>query len=415
MTAPPAVVHAPAPSSFSNSSSSNPKTTFIQDNDVYSTADHTNSTESSFPFLPNNSTTLLPKYSASDDEDINQFIFKLKMFLSHPSINNCHLHKSTTTHNSYQSSNLAKLLTLCISGDALSPFINDDTFNDKGIEMYHHLMEMKYPTSSSNADAAYNAMYNFKIKTNETIAAFGARLRTTYKQCIKNGLPTDDRYLVRCFIRGLDSNFDETRKQLSTGALNWHDLPFKVVLLKAQAVQMNLIASNQWSEDSGTANVAGKQGAARPDPNNTKPKQDNSNGTDPAHIPNYLKKTSHLHFKEVEKLFKRYACPLCRHNNHAFHECPVLNNTYCVTFKSPPTTQPQRSTNQRPTGSAGRVTFEDSITLPDTAERYQGYEVLASPPGNTDSPSSSPTPSVPEDKQSKKKQSSHKLKNVSTS
>lgn len=77
----------------------------------------------------------LPKYTGT--EDLSIFLHKLKPLLEHPEISNSHLDNSTTPLNSHYSANLAALLWVCLDGDALASFVNNDTYTDKGIEMFH--------------------------------------------------------------------------------------------------------------------------------------------------------------------------------------------------------------------------------------------------------------------------------------
>ena len=114
---------------------------------------NTTSTESAdaTPFLSASSNKALSKYSAKPRDDINEFIYKLRVFLNHPYIDNCHLHSSTTETNADQSKNLAALLSMCLSGNALSPFIDDLAYDHKWIEMLNYLMDLKHPVSKSLA------------------------------------------------------------------------------------------------------------------------------------------------------------------------------------------------------------------------------------------------------------------------
>ena len=81
------------------------------------TADTTVTTEShnATPFLTAGSEKTLPKYSGKPKDDIHEFIFKLRPFLKHSSIDNWHLDASTTEDNLDKSKYLASLLCLCIS------------------------------------------------------------------------------------------------------------------------------------------------------------------------------------------------------------------------------------------------------------------------------------------------------------
>ena len=64
------------------------------------------------PFLKLGGDKALPKYAGRANEDINAFFYKLRIFLRHPSIVNCHLQESTNEENSSQSKYLCTLLGL---------------------------------------------------------------------------------------------------------------------------------------------------------------------------------------------------------------------------------------------------------------------------------------------------------------
>ena len=183
----------------------------------------------SLPFLPRGKTDMLPKYSGKASEDINEFAYKLRIFLSDPSIDNCQREKTTNSTNHQKSIHLARLLDLCISGDALSPFINNLQFQDKGIEMFHHLHRAKYPISASTASNTLNAMFTTKILQKESLEAYSKRLRNMYCVCTENGTTYQEDFLVRCFIQGLDSYYDATRELLKNGSLDRYSLDLTTI------------------------------------------------------------------------------------------------------------------------------------------------------------------------------------------
>ena len=100
----------------------------------------------------------LPKYSGT--EDLSIFLHKLKPLLERPEISNCHLDDITTPDNAHYSANLAALLWVCLDGNVLVPFVNNDTLTDKGIEMLHTLKFNAYPTSWSAANAIMTNLYD---------------------------------------------------------------------------------------------------------------------------------------------------------------------------------------------------------------------------------------------------------------
>ena len=316
------------------------------------------SSTNSFPFLTNGREKILPKYSAKPTEDFNEFVYKLRTFLTDPCIDNCHLDPSTTPHNAIRSKCLASLLGLCISGDAISPFINNTTFDDKGIEMFHHLFHAKYPLSSSTASSVKLAMSSTKILQKETMETFAKRLRSMYNVVTANGYPHDEDFLVRCFIDGLDSNFDATRQLLITGALDWYSHDLITVTQKAWTIQLNLQAVGTWFIDTSLAKSVGQQGARRPTtvqpvgPSTPSTSQDTPSSQPSATttLPAFLMKGSGLSNRESEQCIRKFSCFLCRRNDHPFDRCSVASKFYEVTVKS---TTPATSTTNNSSHNGG--------------------------------------------------------------
>ena len=221
--------------------------------------------QSTLPFLSSISSKVLPTYFDKASEDVSKFLYKLKIFLHHPSIDNAYKQPRTTHLNTNRSKNLATLLGLCISGDELSPFTDNDIFEDKGVELVHHRISMKHPTSQASASAIYNTMYSMIIRKHKTFDAFVKRIRTHYRTCTRSSFPYREGHLVRCFINGLDSNFDNSRTLLQNGALHWFTLILNEVIQEVMEIKLNCQSSGAWTTDDGAANMAGKQGTKRPD------------------------------------------------------------------------------------------------------------------------------------------------------
>ena len=128
----------------------------------------TTSPDNATPFLSASSNKALPKYSGKPNEDITEFVYKLNVFLKHQSIGKCHLEPCTNDTNAEKSKNLAALLSLCLHGHAISSFIDNPLYKDKGIEMLNHLMELKHPTSKTSASTVYTALTNQRIGPKES-------------------------------------------------------------------------------------------------------------------------------------------------------------------------------------------------------------------------------------------------------
>ena len=218
---------------------------------------YTDFTEDPTPFLTVGGGKALPCYSGKKNEDINAFFFKLCIFLSHPSISNCHTQKHTTCSNYVESKNLSTPLGLCISGEALHPFLVNSRFDNKGIELYRHLKQMQNSIQHVSASTLSQSMFHTKIKGDESFDSFRTRLRTIYRSCIKAGFPEDEAYLIRYYIRRLDSNYDNVRDLLDTNALDWSSktldeviqittvIKFKKVPLESSGPQSTLLTM-QW-------------------------------------------------------------------------------------------------------------------------------------------------------------------------
>ena len=276
---------------------------------------------------------------------------------------------------------------MCISGNALSPFIDNVQYDNKGIEMLHHLVAMKHPTSKSSASTVYNALARQKITPNETFDDFAKKLRIMYKTCTRAGIPYDEGYLIRCFIQGLDHNYDHTRELLDNGVLPWYDLTLNEVIIYVTDIKMNKMSTGTWLTTPANAHAVGQQGAKRPE------SQPNMIPVDPE-VPAYPYKTSDLSWSDVGKLLKRFSCPLCRRNNHPFHLCNALKSTYSIKLKStsdnPPTnTQSAAVPTQAP--AANYVSDTLPYTIEDTPTRYEGFENISNPPPHSDSDNSTAT------------------------
>jgi hypothetical protein len=78
----------------------------------------------------------LPKYRGTANSDLDEFLFKLEASLDHPSIKSIHRQLSTTAENAHFSRNLYKLLCVCLSGEAISPFVHNNKYRNKGVEIF---------------------------------------------------------------------------------------------------------------------------------------------------------------------------------------------------------------------------------------------------------------------------------------
>jgi hypothetical protein len=237
---------------------------------------------------------------------------------------------------------LARLLDLCISGDALAPFINNPQYQDKGIEMFHYLNRAKYPISASTASNTLNAMFTTKILQKESLEAYSKRLRNMYCFCTENGTTYQEDFLVRCFIQGLDSNYDDTRDFLTNGALDWYSLDLTTVKQRAEEIKLTKIADGSWFTDTSLAKAAGKQGAKRL---TDLPSPDPSVNT----TISYLTKQQGPTNKEAESCIRKFSCFLCRINNHQFANCTVAKRYYTIELKSSQRVAPTPAVAPTPT------------------------------------------------------------------
>ena len=346
-----------------------------------------NDTFGATPFLTAGSDKALPKYSAKPKEDINKFIYKLRIFLQHPSIDNCHLDSHTTSINKDKSKNLAALLSLCLGGNALSPFINNSKFDDKGIEMLCHLMDMKHPISQSSASTLYNALTNQTIGPEESFNAFAKRLRLMYKTCTCSDIPYDEGFLIQCFVHDLDKNFDYSQELLDQGVLPLYNQTLNEVLILVNDIKLNKQSTGTWITTPARANATGKQGAKRPSSSTpSDPKTDNKITKDPS-VPDYLYKPSELSQKEIKKLLERYSCSLCRKNTHPLHTRYLLKNVYKISMRQQ-SNNDNMSSAPSPPANANRVNINLPFTVTDEPERYDGYNCVIQPPTDSASDSS---------------------------
>ena len=128
-------------------------------------------------FLAAGKASLLPKYTGGEKEDFSEFVYKLQLWLKHPSIGSVHLKNATTPSNAIRSKHLASLLDLCVSGDVFVPFLNNPNFEEKGVEMYKYMHQSQFPQSQSTASNMLAAMSSVKIRHDETLEAVAKRLR----------------------------------------------------------------------------------------------------------------------------------------------------------------------------------------------------------------------------------------------
>ena len=96
--------------------------------------------------------------------------------------------------------NLATLLCLCLSGNAISTSINNTTCNDKDIEMLNHLIDLKHPVSKSS--------------------------------------------LIHCFMKVLDSSFVYTKEMIDTGLLRWYKVTLNEVLVQENDMKLKTTDAN---------------------------------------------------------------------------------------------------------------------------------------------------------------------------
>ena len=142
-----------------------------------------------------------------------------------------------------------------------------------------------------------------------------------YKTCTRSGIPYNEGFLIQCFMQGLDANFEHTREMIDLGVLKWYELTLNEVLVFVNDIKLNKQSHGTWINAQSSANAtSGKQGAKRP----SEPTDSATTIQVQPDIPAYLYKPSELAFREVKMLLERYACPLCRKNNHAFHTCHAL-------------------------------------------------------------------------------------------
>ena len=292
-----------------------PQCVNVSDQDTTHTNTISDDSQLAIPFLSASSHKALPKYPGNANTDINEFIYKLKPFLQHKSIDNCHLLSSTTEEVAEQSKSLAALLSMCLSGPALSPFIDNPTYDDQDIEILNHLMDLKHPVSTSSAATIYNSLHSQKIAKDKSFDNFAKHLRLMYKTCTRSRIPYNEGFLIRCFINRLDSNFNHTREMLDCNVLKWYEKTINEVIVLANDTKLNKIATGTWTTDVGSTNVStGKQGA---NCSSLVPLDQTPSVFIDPEVPTYLYKLSELTFKKVRSLLERYSCPLCRKNNHA--------------------------------------------------------------------------------------------------
>lgn len=109
-----------------------------------------------------------------------------------------------------------------------------------------------------------NAMHSQRIKPDESSNTFAKRLCLMYKTCTRSGIPYDEGFLIRCFMQGLDSNFNYTWEMIDVGVLNYNELTLNEVLVHINDIKLNKTSNGTWITNAANANAVGKQGAKRP-------------------------------------------------------------------------------------------------------------------------------------------------------
>jgi hypothetical protein len=146
--------------------------------------------------------------------------------------------------------------------------------------MFHHPKEMKYPTSDATINSILNSLYDTKINPKESLEMFAKRLRSNCAICTNHGIPHDEKYLVRCFIRGLDTNFDYTRNLLSNNAISWYNKDLNAIVQLAKNMKLTRETTGDWITVTSSAKpAAGKQGSKRPDAVPNPPTQNDNDST----------------------------------------------------------------------------------------------------------------------------------------
>ena len=239
--------------------------------------------------------------------------------------------------------------------------------------MYYHLRQMKNPISQAYISTLFQSIFHTKIKKNESFDSFGKQRRIIFRSCKEAGFPEDKAYLICCYIRSLDSNYDNIRELLDTNALDWFNKTLDEVIQLTTDIKLNKTTTGSQVSVTGTGNAVGKQGAVRPSSTNT------SFITTTTQAPNtkdFLTKPSDLTGTEVAALIGMYSCPLCRKNSHPVWRCYYLRNTNDIKLKHsniqspiPRATLPAQLsvTNQPPTVSPTSTPLTSGNTNRETA------------------------------------------------
>ena len=245
--------------------------------------------------------------------------------------------------------------------------------------MLAYSMDMKYPVSHSSASTIYNTLGNQHIGKDESFHAFAKRVQLMYKTCTRTVILYDEGFLIRCFIKGLDFNFDQTRELLDCGVLPWYNLTLNEVLVHVTDIKLTKTSTGTWLTINASTNASGKQGEKCP---SSPPIETTSDTlTMNPNVPQYLYKPSEHTFMEVCQLLVQYLCPICCRNTHPLHECNAVKNTYCVTLQSNNLLgQPQAPhPPPPPPATANQVLVSLPIKLIDESVCYAGYGSVPSP------------------------------------
>lgn len=191
---------------------------------------------------------------------------------------------------------------------------------------------MKYPTTKDTAQLVREIMAKAKMTSTETFDSFAKRLRSMYRRVTAAGEPYDESFLVRCFLLGLDDNFEPTRIVNTNGSLRWEDHDLDSCVQTAFGMKLKLQSQNGWKTITTSAKgnaEAGQHGPSRPTDTSV---TDNKKQPRTPYNHHWTGKKE-LSAKEVSILLGRHSCICCRSNNHELTTCPVLTKTYNVSYK----------------------------------------------------------------------------------
>eukprot|EP00957_Ditylum_brightwellii_P193352 14722205-Ditylum_brightwellii.AAC.1 len=176
------------------------------------------------------------------------FFLKLSTILNKPKWGHGILIKSmqTTANNTALSLALYDALIHVIGDNHLLPFVNNETFRGKGLEMLGQFF-MEHGGFTGNKATEMLSEFNLsKNGPDESLDNAALRLCTYSTKLNTMSINITDTQLTHVFVYGLCDNFREIKCAHDMNTLNWRPQGLAKALMLAKGIKCNLASSSNW-------------------------------------------------------------------------------------------------------------------------------------------------------------------------